>query len=89
MEPIQGGPMGEIDKRNLRYLAARLGPLPEWSMGYGIDMENGWILPEQLDAWKFYVEEKMGWDHFLGARVGYDEKGFGLLHHVLQDHLTM
>lgn len=75
-EPIPGGPLGDIDKQNLRYLAARLGPLPGRSMGYGIDTENGWILPEQPNEWKFYLEEKMGWDHLLGAKVGFDEKGF-------------
>lgn len=69
------GPMSEIDRRNLRYLAARLGPLPGWSMGYGYDTENGWALPEELDAWKDFLEDHLGWDHFLGARVGYDEKG--------------
>ena len=69
------GPLSEVDRRNLRYLAARLGPLPGWSMGYGVDTENGWALPEQLDAWKAFLEGRLGWDHFLGARVGYDEKG--------------
>jgi hypothetical protein len=70
-----GGPLSEKDRRNLRYLAARLGPLPGWSMGYGFDTENGWASVEELDAWKAFLEEHMGWDHFLGARVGYDEKG--------------
>jgi hypothetical protein len=70
-----GGPMNEADKRNLRYLAARLGPLPGWTMGYGFDTENLWASPEELDAWKRFLEERFGWDHFLGSRVGYDEKG--------------
>jgi hypothetical protein len=70
-----GGPLSEKDRRNLRYLAARLGPLPGWSMGYGFDTENGWASVEELDAWKAFLEAHMGWDHFLGARVGYDEKG--------------
>ncbi len=69
------GPMSTIDRRNLRYLAARLGPLPGWSIGYGFDTENGWARPDELDAWKGYLEDHLGWDHFLGARVGYDEKG--------------
>ena len=70
-----GGFLSEKDRRNLRYLAARLGPLPGWSLGYGFDTENGWASPEQLDAWKAYVEARAGWDHMLGARVGSDEKG--------------
>ncbi|MBD3274624.1 MAG: DUF5060 domain-containing protein, partial [Candidatus Marinimicrobia bacterium] len=74
-EAFAEGPMSDIDRRNLRYLAARLGPLPGWSMGYGFDTENGWARPEELDAWKTFLENHMGWDHFLGARVGYDEKG--------------
>lgn len=73
--PLDGKPMNAKDQRNLRYLAARLGPLPGWSMGYGYDVENGWAGKEQLDAWKNFLEEQMGWRHFLGARVGYDEKG--------------
>jgi hypothetical protein len=74
-EAFAESPKSKIDKRNLRYLAARLGPLPGWSMGYGFDTENGWARPEQLDEWKAFLEKHMGWDHFLGARVGYDEKG--------------
>lgn len=72
---ILGEPMNEKDKRNLRYIAARLGPIPGWTMGYGIDTENGVATKEQLDEWKAYLEAHLGWDHFLGARVGYDEKG--------------
>jgi hypothetical protein len=74
-EAVTGGLLSEQDRRNLRYLAARLGPMPGWSMGFGVDTENGWVLPEQLDAWKQFVEDELGWNHFIGARVGYDEKG--------------
>ena len=70
-----GEPMNEKDKRNLRYIAARLGSIPGWTMGYGIDTENGVATQEQLNQWKAYLEEQLGWNHFLGARVGYDEKG--------------
>jgi len=71
--------MNEQDQRNLRYLAARLGPLPGWSMGYGFDTENGVATLDQLDQWKAFLEDQLGWDHFLGARVGYDEKGLWAL----------
>jgi hypothetical protein len=67
--------MSEVDKRNLRYLAARLGPIPGWSMGYGYDTENGWAGPAELDTWKVFLEARLGYDHFIGARVGYDRKG--------------
>lgn len=70
-----GGPMNAADKRNLRYLAARLGSIPGWTMGYGYDTENLWASPEELDAWKGFLETHSGWDHLLGSRVGYDEKG--------------
>jgi len=72
---ILGAPMNTVDRRNLRYIAARLGPLPGWSMGYGYDTENLWASPDELDAWKSYLETHFGWDHFIGARVGFDEKG--------------
>ena len=72
---ILGEPMNDADKRNLRYLAARLGALPGWTMGYGFDTENMWASREELDAWKSFLEAHMGWDHVLGSRVGFDEKG--------------
>ncbi len=72
-------PGNEKDRRNLRYLSARIGPIPGWSMGYGIDTENGVATVEQLNEWKSYLEAQMGWDHFIGARVGYDEKGLWAL----------
>ena len=61
---LAGGPMSEVDRRNLRYLAARLGPIPGWSMGYGFDTENAWAPREELDAWKAFLEARMAHDHF-------------------------
>jgi len=72
---VVGAPMNEADRRNLRYLAARLGPVPGWTMGYGYDTENLWAPPQELEAWKGFLEARLGWDHFLGARVGFDENG--------------
>jgi hypothetical protein len=69
------GPMSDADRRNLRYLAARLGPLPGWSIGYGYDTENLWASPDELTNWKMFLENHWGWDHFVGSRVGFDEKG--------------
>jgi hypothetical protein len=74
-KPLNGPPMNDKDQRNLRYFAARLGPLPGWSMGYGYDVENGWASVNQLNDWKRFLETRMGWKHFLGARVGFDEHG--------------
>ena len=73
--PLIGGPMNEVDRRNLRYLAARLGPIPGWSMGYGFDTENAWATTDELDRWKAFLEARTGYDHFLGARVSADDKG--------------
>ncbi len=73
---IIGGHMNEIDQRNIKYLAARLGPLPGWSIGYGFDTENGWANVEQFESWKRMIEETSGWDHFIGARVGRDDKNW-------------
>ncbi|MBD3267751.1 DUF5060 domain-containing protein, partial [bacterium] len=72
---IVGGPMSQADKRILRYIAARLAPLPGWSIGYGYDTENLWASPKELSQWKAFLESHAGWDHFIGARVGFDEKG--------------
>lgn len=72
---VLGGPMNAADQRNLRYFAARLGPIPGWSLGYGFDTENLWASTEELSAWKSFLEQRMGWDHFLGSRIGFDEKG--------------
>lgn len=73
---VLGGAMNDADRRNLRYLAARLGPIPGWSMGYGYDTENlRTVSGAQLDQWKAYLKEHLGWDHFIGTRVGFDEGG--------------
>ncbi len=55
------------DQRLQRYIAARLGPVPGWSMGYGFDLFE-WTDEEQLDTWYGYMHQHMGWSHMLGAR---------------------
>jgi hypothetical protein len=72
---LAGGHMSAMDQRNLNYFAARMGPIPGWSMGYGFDLENGWMRPEALDEWKAFLKSRMGYNHFLGGRVGYDHVG--------------
>ncbi|MCB9249861.1 MAG: hypothetical protein H6613_15565 [Ignavibacteriales bacterium] len=39
---VLGGINGVEDKRLQRYIAARLGPIPGWSMGYGFDLHE-WV----------------------------------------------
>lgn len=63
----KGGINGVPDKRLQRYIAARLGPLPGWSMSYGFDLEE-WVTEDQVGEWAGYLKEHMGWPHLLMAR---------------------
>jgi hypothetical protein len=62
-----GGINGVPDKRLQRYIAARLGPLPGWSMGYGFDLFE-WVTATQVEEWRNYMHEHLGWPHLLMAR---------------------
>jgi len=62
-----GGINGIPDKRLQRYIAARLGPLPGWTMGYGFDLQE-WTTENQLAEWASYLEDHSGWDHLLMGR---------------------
>lgn len=62
-----GGINGPVDRRLLRYIAARLGPLPGWSMSYGFDLHE-WVSSEEVNAWADYLHDHMGWDHLLASR---------------------
>jgi uncharacterized protein DUF5060/uncharacterized protein DUF4038 len=64
---VPGGINGKADRRLQQYIAARLGPLPGWTMGYGFDLHE-WTKPEQLNAWAEFLHEHMGWQHLLCAR---------------------
>jgi hypothetical protein len=65
--PIKWGINGAADRRLQRYIAARLGPIPGWTMGYGYDLFE-WTKGPQLDEWHRHMHEQMGWPHMLGAR---------------------
>ena len=65
---LPGGINGKVDRRLQRYIAARLGPLPGWTMGYGFDLHE-WTTEEQVGAWAQYMHEHMGWRHLLMARA--------------------
>ncbi len=69
MTPVKWGINGTVDQRLQRYIAARLGPLPGWTMGYGFDNFE-WVDGAQLDTWRSYLHAHFGWSHFLGARSG-------------------
>ena len=61
------GQNGSADRRLQRYIAARLGPLPGWSMGYGFDLEE-WASEAEVQSWADYLHAQMGWDHLLWGR---------------------
>ena len=64
---LPGGINGPVDRRLQRYIAARLGPLPGWSMGYGYDLHE-WTTAQQVRDWADYMHQHMGWPHLLSAR---------------------
>ncbi len=64
---LTGGINGPIDQRLQRYIAARLGPIPGWSMGYGFDLDE-WVSADAVRKWRNTMRGEMGWPHFLGGR---------------------
>jgi hypothetical protein len=71
---LTGGIGGAIDQRLQRYIAARLGPIPGWSMGYGFDLDE-WVTAEKVKAWRDSMHGHMGWHHFLGGRPAGPNRG--------------
>lgn len=65
--PARWGINGKVDRRLQRYIAARLGPLPGWTAGYGFDLWE-WVDGDQLTQWHRHMNEQFGWPHLLGAR---------------------
>jgi hypothetical protein len=68
MTPAKWGKNGAVDQRLQRYISARLGPLPNWTMGYGFDLQE-WVSPDDLRRWCEYMHRHLGWHHYLGARA--------------------
>ncbi|MBU2676265.1 MAG: cadherin-like domain-containing protein, partial [Gammaproteobacteria bacterium] len=66
--PTPWGLNGAEDQRLQRYIAARLGPLPGWTMGYGSDLDE-WVTEAELGTWVTFMHEHLGWPHLLGARA--------------------
>jgi hypothetical protein len=69
-----GGLNGEADQRLQRYIAARLGPLPGWTMGYGYDLFE-WAERDDLRIWHASMHRHLGWPHMLGGRPGGPRRG--------------
>ena len=74
---IPGGVMGPAHQRIMRYIAARLGPLPGWSMNFGFDT-NELPNPKGITSqWAKFINARSGWKHLLCAR-GWDHPAFGI-----------
>jgi len=67
MTPAIWGINGAEDRRIQRYIAARLGPLPGWTMGYGFDLDE-WTTEADLSTWHSNMHGFFGWPHLLGGR---------------------
>ena len=61
-----GGPNGIADRRLQRYIAARLGPLTNWTLGYGFDLFE-WADEDQVRSWAAYLDARMARPHLLTA----------------------
>ncbi|MFK7891239.1 MAG: Ig-like domain-containing protein [Granulosicoccus sp.] len=70
--PGRWGFNGVADQRLQRYLAARLGALPGWTIGYGYDVFE-WATRGQIDTWFNYLQDRMMYPHLAGARANKNE----------------
>ncbi|MDP1561544.1 MAG: DUF5060 domain-containing protein [Pirellulaceae bacterium] len=68
MTPRRWGINGPADQRLQRYMAARLGALPGWTLGYGFDLWE-WVDEPELLQWHQYMHQYLGWPHVIGGRV--------------------
>lgn len=48
-------------------IAARLGPLPGWTVGFGFDLFE-WLDEEDVDAYRDVMRQRTSYEHMLGAR---------------------
>jgi hypothetical protein len=68
---LEDGINGKVDRRLQRYIAARLGPVPGWTMGYGFDL-NEWAgashSPYRVNDWEERINRLSGYPHLLGGR---------------------
>jgi hypothetical protein len=65
---LPGGINGHVDRRLQRYIAARLGPMPGWTLSYGFDLWE-WVSGDELAEWHQFMHQQLGWSHALGARA--------------------
>ncbi len=74
MTPSEWGIGGVEDQRIQRYIAARLGPLPGWTLGYGFDLDE-WTTEHMLASWHTGLHDLLGWPHLLGGRSAGPNEG--------------
>ncbi|MHC4084859.1 MAG: DUF5060 domain-containing protein [Planctomycetota bacterium] len=67
---------GKRHQRLIRYIAARLGPLPGWSMNFGFDTIEMPGAGADTAWWADQMNRKMGWPHILTSR-GWEDDSFG------------
>lgn len=70
---LRGGPDGDVSKRLERTIAARLGPLPGWTMGYGFDLQEWAAIPGEVElvrTWHDQLTRELAFPHLLGGRMG-------------------
>jgi hypothetical protein len=74
---LPGGYAGAESRRINRYIAARLGPVPGWSMGLGWDVEF-WADEAKIEWWlDDLVPQLGGWHHWVGHRYSDSDVGRG------------
>gem|GEM_PF-185525 len=74
---LPGGHNGAQSRRINRYIAARLGPVPGWSMGIGWDVEF-WADEAKLTWWlDDLIPQLGGWHHWIGFRYSDSDIGQG------------
>jgi hypothetical protein len=73
---LGGGFRGQRHQRLIRYIAARLGPLPGWTMNFGFDTIEMPSAKGDAAWWADEMNRTMGWPHILTSR-GWDDVHFG------------
>ncbi len=67
---------GQRHRRLIRYIAARLGPLPGWTMNFGFDTIEMPKAEADCAWWADQMNRLMGWPHILTSR-GWEGDCFG------------
>ena len=73
---LGGGLRGKRHQRLMRYIAARMGPLPGWSMNIGFDTIEMPGAEAHAAWWASEINRRMGWPHLLTSR-GWANADFG------------